>query len=98
MYLHGKEKRVSIQESKWRTAESCEILKRLREGRPPALKLSAEAGADVGEEKASWKLCKGVEYEEIWGPWGVVEHMKKTLALKAGELQEDDFSVTWANG
>lgn len=56
-------------------------MKCLREGRPPALKLSAEAGADVGEEKASWKLCKGVDY-------------KKSVVRGEWDLQEEEFSVT----
>jgi len=35
-----------------------------------------------------------VKHKEISGPWGVTEHMKKTLALKGEELQEEEFSVT----
>lgn len=40
-------------------------------------------------------VCKGVEFKEICGPWGGTESMKKTSALKVGELQEEEFCVTW---
>lgn len=41
-----------------------------------------------------------MEHKEICGPWGVTEHMKNKLALKVGELQEEEFSglVIWTNG
>lgn len=85
---------MSIHESKWGNAESCEILKWLRESRPPALKLSAETGANVGKEEVPWKLCNGMKYKEICGPWGVTDRMKIMLALKVGEVQEEKFFVT----